>query len=103
TDVILPNILNAAITGHATNLGLYGISRNCTGISGDKLSYVSNYYINSANLKNASDILIAAQQNYWLTKIIGLGERSSSDGMRFRTSHKGLYSSMHPRYFGALD
>jgi TnpA family transposase len=102
-DVILPNILNAAITGHATNLGLYGISRNCTGISGDKLSYVSNYYINSANLKNASDILIAAQQNYWLTKIIGLGERSSSDGMRFRTSHKGLYSSMHPRYFGALD
>lgn len=102
-DVILPGILNAAITGHATNLGLYGISRNCRSISCDKLSYISNYYINAANLKNASDILIAAQQNYWLTKIIGLGERSSSDGMRFRTSHKGLYSSMHPRYFGALD
>ena len=102
-DVILPSTLNAAITGHATNLGLYGISRNCNGISGDKLSYLSNYYINATNLKNASDILIAAQQNYWLTKIIGLGERSSSDGMRFRTSHKGLYSSMHPRYFGALD
>lgn len=102
-EIILPNILNATITGHATNLGLYGISRNCTGINGDKLSYVSNYYISPANLKNASDILIGAQQNYWLTKIIGLGERSSSDGMRFRTSHKGLYSSMHPRYFGALD
>lgn len=102
-DIIPPNILNAAITGHATNLGLYGISKNCNGISGDKLSYVSNYYINAVNLKKASDILIAAQQNYWLTKIIGTGERSSSDGMRFRTSHKGLYSSMHPRYFGALD
>lgn len=104
-NVILPNVLNAAITGHATNLGLYGISRNCSGgiINGDKLSYASNCYINAANLKNASDILIAAQKNYWLTKIIGLGERSSSDGMRFRTSHKGLYSSMHPRYFGALD
>lgn len=102
-DIIPPNILNAAITGHATNLGLYGISKNCNGISGDKLSYVSNYYINAANLKKASDILIATQQNYWLTKIIGSGERSSSDGMRFRTSHKGLYSSIHPRYFGALD
>lgn len=101
--IILPNVLNAAITGHATNLGLYGISRNCSGLSGDKLSYASNCSINSSNLKNASDILIAAQQNYWLTKIIGSGDRSSSDGMRFRTSHKGLYSSMHPRYFGALD
>jgi hypothetical protein len=102
-EIIVPNILNAAITGHATNLGLYGISRNCKSISGDKLSYVSNYYINAANLKVASDILIAEQQKYWLTKIIGSGARSSSDGMRFRTNKKGLYSSMHPRYFGALD
>jgi len=102
-EVVIPSILNATITGHATNLGLYGMSRNCNGISGDKLSYVSNYYVNAANLKAASDILIAAQQKYWLTKVIGSGERSSSDGMRFRTTHKGLYSSMHPRYFGALD
>lgn len=102
-EPIASNILNAAITGHATNLGLYGLSRNCSGINGDKLSYVSNYYINADNLKKASDILISAQQQYWLTKIIGSGERSSSDGMRFRTNHKGLYSSMHPRYFGALD
>lgn len=101
--VVQPNDLNAAITGHATNLGLYGISRNCTGISGDRLSYISNYHINATNLKNASDLLITAQQGYWLTRVIGSGERSSSDGMRFRTSHKGLYSSMHPRYFGALD
>lgn len=100
---IAPNILNAAITGHATNLGLYGLSRNCRGINGDKLSYVSSYYITPHNLKEASDILITAQQNYWLTKIIGTGNRSSSDGMRYKTSHKGLYSSMHPRYFGALD
>lgn len=102
-EIIVQNILNAAITGHATNLGLHGISRNCKSISGDKLSYVSNYYINAANLKVASDILIAEQQKYWLTKIIGSGARSSSDGMRFRTNKKGLYSSMHPRYFGALD
>ena len=102
-EIIASNILNAAITGHATNLGLYGLSRNCSGINGDKLSYVSNYYINADNLKEANDILISAQQKYWLTKIIGSGERSSSDGMRFRTNHKGLYSSMHPRYFGALD
>lgn len=100
---IAPNILNAAITGHATNLGLYGLSRNCRGINGDKLSYTSNYYITPNNLKEASDILITAQQKYWLTKIIGTGNRSSSDGMRYKTSHKGLYSSMHPRYFGALD
>ena len=100
---IAPNILNAAITGHATNLGLYGLSRNCRGVNGDKLSYVSSYYITPHNLKEASDILITAQQNYWLTKIIGTGNRSSSDGMRYKTSHKGLYSSMHPRYFGALD
>jgi len=100
---IEPHILNAAITGHATNLGLYGISRNCSGITGDKLSYVSNYYISAENLKEASNILIAAQQNYWLTKVIGSGDRSTSDGQRFRTNHKGLYSSMHPRYFGALD
>ena len=71
-------------------------------MSGDKLSYVSNYFINAANLKVASDILIAEQQKYWLTKIIGSGARSSSDGMRFRTNKKGLYSSMHPRYFGTL-
>lgn len=101
--IVAPNILDAAITGHATNLGSYGMSRNCKGINGDKLSYVSNYLINATNLKNASDILITAQQGYWLTNIIGSGDRSSSDGMRFRTSHKGLYSSMHPRYFGALD
>lgn len=95
--------LNAALTGHATNLGLYGMSRNCDGMTGDKLSYVSNYYITPENLQEASNILIAAQQEYWLTKLIGTGERSSSDGQRFKTSHKGLYSSMHPRYFGALD
>ena len=102
-DIITPNILNAAITGHATNLGIYGLSRNCNNINGDKLSHVSNYYINTNNLKEASDILIRAQQQYWLTNIIGTGDRSSSDGMRYKTSHKGLYSSMHPRYFGALD
>jgi TnpA family transposase/predicted DNA-binding protein YlxM (UPF0122 family) len=102
-ELIEPYILNAAITGHATNLGLYGISRNCRGITGDKLSYVSNYHISADNLKEASNILIAAQQNYWLTKVIGSGDRSTSDGQRFRTNHKGLYSSMHPRYFGALD
>lgn len=96
-------ILNAALTGHATNLGLYGMSQNCNGITGDKLSYVSNYYITPENLQEASNILTAAQQEYWLTKVIGSGERSSSDGQRFKTSHKGLYSSMHPRYFGALD
>lgn len=60
-EIIEPYILNAAITGHATNLGLYGISRNCRGITGDKLSYVSNYHINADNLKEASNILIAAQ------------------------------------------
>jgi len=102
-EIISPRILNATITGHATNLGLYGMSKNCSGISGDKLSDISNYYINSANLKEASNILIEAQQKYWLTQVIGSGNRSSSDGMRFRSTHKGLYSSMHPRYFGALD
>ena len=43
--------LNAGLTGHATNLGLYGMSRNCDGMTGDKLSYVSNYYITPENLK----------------------------------------------------
>ena len=51
-----------AITGYATNLGSYGMSRNCKGINGDKLSYASNYLINGTNLKNASDILITAQK-----------------------------------------
>ena len=102
-DIITPNILNAVITGHATNLGMYGLSRNCKNINGDKLSHVSNYYMSASNLKEASDILIRKQQKYWLTSIIGSGDRSSSDGMRYKTSHKGLYSSMHPRYFGALD
>lgn len=102
-EILAPHILNAAITGHATNLGLYGISRNTHGITGDKLSYVSNFYISHENLKEASNILIGAQQKYWLTKIIGSGDRSSSDGERFRVRHRGLFSSMHPRYFGALD
>ena len=43
-------ILNAVLTGHATNLGLYSMSQNCNGITGDKLSYVSNYYITPENL-----------------------------------------------------
>jgi TnpA family transposase len=102
-DIITPNILNVTITGHATNLGLYGLSRNCSSINGDKLSHVSNFYLNANNLKDASDLLIKSQQKYWLTAIIGSGNRSSSDGMRYKTSHRGLYSSMHPRYFGALD
>ena len=102
-EMVEPHILNAAITGHATNLGLYGISRNCNGINGDKLSYISNYYISVENLKEANNILIEAQQCYWLTSIIGPGKQSSSDGERFRTSKRGLYSSIHPRYFGALD
>lgn len=102
-EILAPHILNAAITGHATNLGLYGISRNTHGITGDKLSHISNFYISPENLKEASNILIEAQQKYWLTKIIGSGDRSSSDGERFRVSHRGLFSSMHPRYFGALD
>lgn len=81
-DILEPHILNAAITGHATNLGLYGISKSSNGITGDKLSYISNYYISHENLKEASNILIAAQQNYWITALIGSGERSSSDGQR---------------------
>ena len=96
-------MLNTTLIGHATNLGLYGMSRHCRGINGDKLSYVSNYYITPENLKEANNILILAQQKYWLTKLIGSGERGSSNGRRFKTNHRGLYSSMHPRYFGALD
>ena len=72
-----------AITGYATNLGSYGMSRNCKGINGDKLSYASNYLINGTNLKNASDILITAQKQwYWLTDITVSVVRSSSDEMR---------------------
>ncbi len=96
-------MLNATLTGHATNLGLYGMSRNCRGINGDKLSYVSNYYIIPENLKEANNILILAQQKYWLAKLIGSSERCSSNGQRFKTNYRELYSSMHRRYFGALD
>lgn len=102
-DPLEAHMLNAALTGHATNLGLYGLSRSTEGISVDTLNYISKHFIYHENLTHASNMLIAAQQKYWLTAIIGRGQRSSSDGDRFRIEKRGLLSSMHPRYFGALD
>lgn len=96
-------ILNAAITGHATNLGLYGISKNAQGISADKLRHASNWYLTTDNLKNANEMVINKHQEYWLTKIFGDGNRSSSDGQRFVLNKKSPLGSFHPRYFGAVD
>lgn len=95
-------ILNAAITGHATNLGLYGISQSTKGITIDKLRHLSNWYITAGNLKAASELLINAQQNYWITHILGKGERSGSDCQRFVINKKSVLGSMYPRDFGAL-
>jgi TnpA family transposase len=101
TPLQLP-ILNAAITAHGTNLGLYGISKSTKGISIDKLRHVSNWYITTDNLKEANQILINAQQQYWLTSILGKGERSSSDAQRFVINKKSVIGSIYPRDFGAL-
>lgn len=95
-------ILNAAITAHATNLGLYGISKSTKGISIDKLRHVSNWYVTTDNLKEANQILINAQQKYWLTSILGKGERSGSDSQRFAINKKSIIGSIYPRDFGAL-
>lgn len=96
-------ILNAAITGHATNLGLYGISKNAQGISPDKLRHTSNWYLTTDNLKNANEMIINKHQEYWLTELFGDGKKSSSDGQRFVLNKKSPLGSFHPRYFGAVD
>lgn len=101
TPLQLP-ILNATLTAHATNLGLYGISKSTNEISIDKLRHVSNWYITTENLKEASQILIDAQQKYWLTSIFGKGARSASDAQRFVINKKSVIGSIYPRDFGAL-
>lgn len=95
-------ILNAAITAHATNLGLYGISKSTNGISIDKLKHASNWYITMDNLRIANELLINAQQKYWLTELFGKGERSDSDLQRFVINKKSLLGLFYPRDFGAL-
>lgn len=95
-------ILNAAIIAHATNLGLYGLSKSTDNISIDTLRHVSNWYLTTDNLKAASAILIDAQAKYWLTNLFGSGERSGSDGMRFPINKKSVIGSIYPRDFGAL-
>ena len=96
-------ILNAAITGHATNLGVSGICRSANNISADQIRHTSKWRINANNLKDASDIVILTQQKYWLTSLFGNAERSSSDGQRMKINKKSPIASMNPRYFGALD
>lgn len=95
-------ILNAAITAHATNLGLYGISKSTNGISIDTLRHVSNWYLTTDNLRAASAVLIEAQQKYWLTSLFGNGSRSGSDAQRFPINRKSVIGSIYPRDFGAL-
>ena len=53
-EEMLAPILNAAITAHATNLGLYGISKSTNGISIDRLKHVSNLYITTDNCNYSS-------------------------------------------------
>ena len=65
----------------------------------DRLKHASNLYITTDNLRTANELLIKAQQKYWLTELFGKGERSGSDLQRFAVNKKSLLGS---KYVGMI-
>ena len=93
----------AAVMAHATNIGLYGMGHSAIGISTEMIKNASQTYIRSETINAGSNMIIDRHLGYPISKVLGDGSWSSSDGQRFGIQQSSLLSSYYPRFFGYYD
>jgi TnpA family transposase len=99
---LYPTLL-AAITGHATNLGIAAMSQSAEGITLEGLQEASRSFLREVTLKGGNTILVNYHHQLPLSSVWGAGTLSSSDGQRFGIQRSSLLASFYPRYFGYYD
>ncbi len=95
--------LQAAITAHATNLGIVAMSNSTDGISVDALHEATHWFLRDSTVKAANTRLINYHHTCTMSGVWGSGTFSSSDGQRFGIQRSSLLASFYPRYFGYYD
>ena len=96
-------VLLATLIAHGTNLGISAMGHSAEGITVDMLRQASQWFFNEETLKAANKILVDYHYHLPLATLWGTGQRSSSDGQRFRLRQTSLLGAFYPRYFGYYD
>jgi TnpA family transposase len=96
-------VLLATLIAHGTNLGIAAMGHSAEGITVDMLREASQWLLNEETLKAANKVLVDYHYHLPLATLWGIGQRSSSDGQRFRLRQSSLLGAFYPRYFGYYD
>ena len=91
--------LYASILSQACNFGLKKMAE-ITGLSYDKLAWCTTWFLREDTIQNAINCLVNYQYHQPLSKFLGAGTMSSSDGQRFPVPIKARNAVSLPKYFG---
>lgn len=91
--------LYASLLAQACNFGLKKMAE-ITGLTYDKLAWCTNWNIREETLQAAINTLVNYQYQQPLSKLIGSGTLSSSDGERIPVPIKARNATALPKYFG---
>jgi len=91
--------LYASVLAQACNLGPVRMAR-ISDLTYQKLAWCMNWYVRDETLKAATTRLVNFQYRQPLSRFLGTGTLSSSDGQRFPVSGKVRMATALPRYFG---
>lgn len=95
---LLPTIY-ASLLAQSGNFGLTQMSR-MSDFSYQQLLWTTNWYLREETLKAATTKLVNHHHHLPLSRLLGGGTLSSSDGQRFPVAVKTANATALPRYFG---
>ncbi|MDM5155016.1 transposase [Bacillus sp. DX1.1] len=91
----------AVLISRACNIGLEPVTQaRIPALEYDRLTWVEQNYFRAETITQANNALVSYHSKMGLTQLLGRGEVSSADGLRFITPDKAVHSGPNPKYFG---
>ncbi|MGH9763683.1 MAG: Tn3 family transposase, partial [Blastocatellia bacterium] len=101
-DKLKPTLLPALYAGILAQSGNFGLTQmaRMSDLTYQQLVWLTNWYLREETLRAATTQLVNYHHRLPLSKVLGGGMVSSSDGQRFPVSVKTSNATPLPRYFG---
>ncbi|MGH9875928.1 MAG: Tn3 family transposase, partial [Pyrinomonadaceae bacterium] len=97
-DQIL-ELLHASILAQSGNFGLTQMAR-MSGFSHQQLFWVTHWHLREETLREATTMMVNYHYHLPLSRLLGGGALSSSDGQRFPVAVKTANATALPKYYG---
>lgn len=95
--------LLAALVAHGANLGTVAMQESTEDLEPGEVERASRQCLRPDTLRAANRRIVDFHASLPITRAWGTGERSSSDGQRFKITADTLLASYYPRHFGFYE